>query len=77
MENNLLSCSQSGFRSLHSTMSSPQATNNWSYNVALGKVNAVVFLRFKESFDIVDHEILLSKLNAYTVSGFGVCEQLG
>ena len=42
-----------------------------------GKVNAVVFSRFKESFDIVDHEILLSKLNAYTVSGFGVCEQLG
>ena len=53
MENNLLSCSQPGFRSLHSTMSSPQATNNWSYNVDRGKVNAVVFLDSKKALTLL------------------------
>ena len=69
MENNLLSCSQSWFQSLHSTVTALlEATNNRAYNIDRCKVNAVVFLVSKKPFDTVDHEILLSKLNAY---GFG------
>ena len=69
-ENNLISSHQSGFRSLHSTVTALlEATDNWAYNIEQGKVNAVVFLDLKKAFDTVDHDIPLSKLKEYGVSG--------
>ena len=48
-DNNLISCRQSGFRSLHSTVTALlQATDNWAYNIDKGNVNAVVFLDLKK-----------------------------
>ena len=60
--NNLLSHCQSGFRSLHSTLTAlVDDANSWSVNIDNGLVNGVVFIDLKKAFDTIDHNIFLRK----------------
>ena len=60
----LLSSCQSGFRSLHSTLTALlEATNDWSVNIENGLLNGVVFIDLTKAFDTIDHEIILRKMS--------------
>ena len=57
-EHNIISKSQSGFRSIHSTVTALlEATDTWAFDIDRGNVNAVVFLDLRKAFDTVDHAI--------------------
>ena len=61
-DNKLLFDCQSGFRSLHSTLTaSLEATNCWSVNID----NGLVFIDLKKAFDTIDHEIILRRMSCF------------
>ena len=69
-DNHLLVNCQSGFRLLHSTLTSLlEASNSWSVNVDNGLINGVIFIHvdLKKAFDTKDHKILLRKLASYGI----------
>ena len=67
-DNDLFVNCQSGFRSLHSTLTSLlEASNSWSVNIDNGVINGVIFIDLKKAFDTIDHKILLRKLASYGI----------
>ena len=63
-DNKLLLGCQSGFRSLHSTLTALlEATDAWSVNIDNGLLNGVVFIDLTKAFDTIDHEIILRKMS--------------
>ena len=46
-----------------------EATDSWAYNIDFGKINADIFVDLKKALETVDHNILLSKLDLYGISG--------
>ena len=67
-ENCLLNSGQSGFRTLHSTLTALLETNdNWCVNIDKGLLNGVIFIDLKKAFDAIDHQMILKKLTKYGV----------
>ena len=61
---------QSGFRALHSVLTSLlKRPNDWYLNIDKGKYMAVVYIDLKKAFDTVDHDILLGKLSFCGLKG--------
>lgn len=57
---------QSGFGKQHSTeMAIPYIVDTLLFNLDGNKIDALVLVDYKKAFDMVDHAILLSKLEAY------------
>ena len=71
--NNLISASQSGFRTLHSTLTALiETTDKWSINIDNGFLNGVIFIDLKKAFDTIDHTILLRKLQMDGIDQNGI-----
>ena len=71
--NNLLSNCQSGFRALHSTVTSLlNSTDKWRLNIDKGQINGVVFVDLKKAFDTVDHAILITKMRRYGLNDLAI-----
>merc|ERR1711884_504712 len=69
-ENNLLYKSQYGFRKKHSTeLAGLEFYDKIINYLENGKLPLAVFLDLSKAFDTIDHEILLSKLRYYGITG--------
>ncbi len=69
-EHNLLTIAQSGFRRLHSTVTSLlHVTDRWLMNIDKGFVTGVVFIDLQKAFDTVDVNVLLAKLPSFDITG--------
>ena len=65
---NLLSDGQFGFRKFHSTATALlDCTSDWYMNLGRKMFNLVVQIDLKKAFDAFDHQILLRKLEIYSI----------
>ena len=63
---NLIHESQSGFRQRHSCQTAlVKLIDQWMASIDKGDTVGALFIDFRKAFDLVDHNILISKLSAY------------
>ena len=70
LTNNLLVDNQSGFRSNHSCETSLLNLVNFLQNsIDKNQLISLILLDFRKAFDIIDHDLLLLKLELYRIKG--------
>ena len=68
--NHLLHQAQFGFRPKHSTQDALlKAVDEWRIAVDKGKIVGAVFIDLSKAFEVIDHKLLLKKLDTYGVHG--------
>ena len=73
IKNNLLDSCQSGFGSLHSTVTALlDLTNQCCFNIDRGLVSGILFFDLKKSSDTVDQQLLLAKLEYIGIRGLAM-----
>ena len=69
--NKLLHSSQYGFRKQHSTdWAAMELVDRVTQEMDRGKMPFGIFLDFSKAFDMLNHSILLDKLNYYGINPF-------
>ena len=70
LTNNLLVDNQSGFRSNHSCETALiDLINFLQMSIDKNKLISLILLDFRKAFDIIDHDLLLLKLELYKIKG--------
>ena len=68
-ENNLIYIRQSGFRSKHSTETALiKIIDDLLFNLDNDRVSGMVLVDYRKAFDMIDHTLLLKKLEVYGIS---------
>ena len=69
MENNLIYSIQSGFRKMHSTETALiKLIDELLFSLDNNKVSGMVLVDYHKAFDMVDHQLLLRKLELYGIA---------
>jgi len=69
-QHKLINKAQHGFLAKHSTVSQLlECTNDWSLSMASRRLIDCVYIDFRRDFDVVCHNKLITKLQAYGIGG--------